>query len=340
MYLAPLNYDSFFKKVFSDIKIARRFLEDFLEVEIEELQMLKERHRVTDDASAVEFDFRCKINGTYVIIDMQQWYKRDIVQRFYLYHALNSGLQLEELPKESFFMTKTGKKLKKVKDYRALEPVMTIIWMVADSLQFELNYVSYVMTPELAVDFIKNERLWHQPEIVKILEEREEVLKVLQNENKELDFLPRNRLIFMFQRNIVKNTAIKKYEKWFEFAEKTRNENNTAEEFEEYESDEIFNEMMRRLNSEELTGDDFEYIEKEKELWEEVERLEVNMYQSGMKDGRRDGMKEGRKVGIEEGIKEGIEETATKMLTFGMSVEDVAKITGLPVDKLKKMSGS
>ncbi|MCP4153774.1 MAG: hypothetical protein GY757_38970 [bacterium] len=334
MYLAPLNYDRFFRKIFSDPKIARRFLEDFLEVEIKEFEMLKGRHRVTDDASVVEFDYRCKIKGTYVIIDMQQWYKRDIVQRFYLYHALNTGLQLEELPKETFFLAKDGKELKKVKDYRALDPVMTIIWMVTDSLNFDRNYVSYVMAPELAVDFIKNERLWHQPEIVKILEERNKVLQVLQNETKDLDFLPRNRLLFLFQRNIVKNKSIKKYEKWFEFAEKTRNKNNKAEEFKEYEEDEIFREMMRRLNREDLTDDDFQYIEEEKELWEEVERLETNMYQSGVKDGKR----EGRKEGMEEGMEKGMEKAAAKMLTFGMPIEDVAKITGLSIDNLKEVS--
>ena len=82
MYLAPLNYDRFFRKIFSDEKISRRFLEDFLEVRIDEFEFLKERNLVTNDASVVEFDFRCKIKNAYVIIDMQQWYKRDIAQRF------------------------------------------------------------------------------------------------------------------------------------------------------------------------------------------------------------------------------------------------------------------
>lgn len=88
MYLAPLNYDRFFKKVFSDKAIAQQFLEDFLDTKIEEIELLKEKHKVTDDASIVEFDFRCKINGAYIIIDMQQWYKMDMVKRFYLYHSL------------------------------------------------------------------------------------------------------------------------------------------------------------------------------------------------------------------------------------------------------------
>ncbi|MCP4132179.1 MAG: hypothetical protein GY754_14505, partial [bacterium] len=61
MYLAPLNYDRFFKKVFSDKEISRRFLEDFLEVKIDSIELLKEKHQLTDDASVVEFDFRCKI---------------------------------------------------------------------------------------------------------------------------------------------------------------------------------------------------------------------------------------------------------------------------------------
>ncbi|MCP4696356.1 MAG: hypothetical protein GY862_05865, partial [Gammaproteobacteria bacterium] len=132
MYMAPLNYDRYFKKVFSDKKIAKRFLEDFLDVEISSLEKLPQQHRVTDDAAIVEFDFRCKIEDAYVVIDMQQWYKPDIVQRFYLYHALNTGLQLEELPKNRVVIHRKGK-LIKVKNYKALEPVLTLIWLVDDA---------------------------------------------------------------------------------------------------------------------------------------------------------------------------------------------------------------
>lgn len=87
MFLAPLNYDRYFNKIFSDERIAKRFLEDFLETNITKIEMLKGKYRVTNNASLVEFDFRCKIDNTYVILDMQQWYKRDITQRFYLYNA-------------------------------------------------------------------------------------------------------------------------------------------------------------------------------------------------------------------------------------------------------------
>ncbi len=71
MYLAPLNYDRSFKKVFSDTRIAKRFLEDFFDITIDELQVLPTRHKITDNARAVEFDFRCKIGDKFIIIDMQ-----------------------------------------------------------------------------------------------------------------------------------------------------------------------------------------------------------------------------------------------------------------------------
>lgn len=333
MYLAPINYHRFFVKVFSDERIARKFLEDFLDVEIQEFQVLEDKHRITNDAAAVEFDFRCKIQDSYVIIDMQQWYKPDIVQRFFLYHTLNTALQLEELPLKRFdFPTKT-KMPKKGKDYRLLAPVYTLIWMVVDTLDFDLDYVSYLMAPELLVDFLNNNRLWREPEIKKLLEERNKVLEVLQNEAKNLDFLPKNRLIFMFQKNIVKNKAMKKYEKWFEFAEKTRNENNAEKDFEAYKGDEIFCEMMRRLRKDTLSDEDFYYIEDQKEAWEEAERLERGFYEDGKKQGR----KEGKIEGIKEGAKDKAIHTARIMKENKEPVEKISMYTGLSIDEIKDL---
>lgn len=325
MYLAPINYHRFFVKVFSDERIARKFLEDFLDVEIQEFQVLEDRHRITNDAAAVEFDFRCKIQDSYVIIDMQQWYKPDIVQRFFLYHTLNTALQLEELPLKRFDFPNKTKMPKKGKDYRLLAPVYTLIWMVVDTLNFDLDYVSYLMAPELLVDFLNNNRLWREPEIKKLLEERNKVLEVLQNEAKNLDFLPKNRLIFMFQKNIVKNKAMKKYEKWFEFAEKTRNENNAEKDFDAYKGDEIFCEMMRRLRKDTLSDDDFYYIEDQKEAWEEAERLERGFYEDGKKQGRK------------EGSKNKAIQTAKIMKENQEPVEKISMYTGLSIDEIQDL---
>ena len=321
MFLAPLNYDKYFNKIFSNEGISKRFLEDFLEADINEFEMLKGRHRVTDDAALVEFDFRCQIEDSFVILDMQQWYKRDVTQRFYLYHALNTGLQLEELPNKRVLYDYSYQKTGKVQDYRALQPVLTFVWMVDDALGFTDDYVAYTMTPELVTEFIKNEKLWHKPEIIEIMKERARVLEVLDNQSKELDFLSKNRLIFLLQKNIVKNKTDAKYRKWFEFAEKTKNPDNKEEDFLEYMDDDIFCEIMKRINKKELTEDDFFYIENEKTIWEEVERFERQIYEDGKKEGKEKTTKEIAKV----------------MKDSELSIEKISEITDLSKEEIDKL---
>jgi hypothetical protein len=65
--------------------------------------------------------------------------------------------------------------------------------------------------------------------------------------NQELSFLAQNRLIFVFQPNIIKNKRATRYAKWFEFAEKTRNPNNKASDFDEFSNNSIFAQMIHRL---------------------------------------------------------------------------------------------
>ena len=140
MYLAPLNYDRYFRKVFSDLEISKQFLNDFLDVEIQSIEMLDTVHKLTDNSVYVEFDFRCKIDNKFVIIDMQQWYKSDVVKRFYIYHCANSVLQLEHLLlKEPSLETSEAIEKRRLRgySYHIIEPVITLIWMVDDSLGFE-----------------------------------------------------------------------------------------------------------------------------------------------------------------------------------------------------------
>ena len=85
MYLAPINANRFFERVFQDTHIAQKFLEDVLNVQIDSIELLLRKNKMTDDGSYVEFDFRCKILGQYVIIEMQQFYKQDVIKRFYMY---------------------------------------------------------------------------------------------------------------------------------------------------------------------------------------------------------------------------------------------------------------
>ncbi len=259
MYLAPINYDRFFERVFRDIKVAKQFLEDFLNVEIEFIEYLPRKNKITDDAAFVEFDFRCKINGKFVIIDMQQWYKQDVIKRFFMYFCNNTTLQLENIPPMS--LPAPGGKEYKTKNYSFLQPSITVVWMAHDTLGFEDDIVSFSMFPEMLNDFLRNDKIWATKNIGELLKLRAELLKKLDNNKKGIDFLTENRLIYAFQPNIIKNRALmNKYFRWFDFAERTRNEDNTKEDFEVFTNIPIFADIMEKLIVSKLEQDDFQYI--------------------------------------------------------------------------------
>jgi PD-(D/E)XK nuclease family transposase len=202
MYVASLNIDLLFKKVFSNPEIAKSFLQDFLGILITEIIVLNIEYKLSDDAVIVKFDYRCKINGEYVIIEMQQKYKKDVIKRFYLYHCLDTSLQLETL--KPIEITRPNGETYKEKDYSGVEPVLTIIWMVDDTLGFEDDFIVFTTLPERAKDFIKDETLWSQS-LETILAARAETLQILNNDTKGLGFLQKNKIIYAFQDNIVKN---------------------------------------------------------------------------------------------------------------------------------------
>ena len=384
MYLAPLNFDRFFKKVFSDSAIAKGFLEDFLDIRITDIQRLKEGHRVTDDAAVVEFDYRCRINdGRHFIIDMQQWYKTDVIERFYVYHALNTALQLEHLPLKNLWRTttelkesnattasegptipadpntpKTGtgdkpetdredtenfviekdRKIKKTaRDYKQIDPVFTIIWMVDDCLGFEDDYVSSAMSPKVVVDFVQNKELWIDPDLLEIIAEREKILKTLNNKSKGFDFLSKNELVFAFQPNIVKNASLsgskKKYTKWFEFAKKTRDKENKASDFDKFRGSYVFDEMIRRLIVQNLPQEDVDYIATEDENEIRFKRFEDGIREEGRVEGRDEGRKEGRK----EGERKKEREMVVMMHQKGADLNYISELTGKSCDEIKEI---
>lgn len=302
MYLAPLNYDRFFRKVFSHTHIAKAFLEDFLDVKIEEITLLERAHLLTNKAMRIEVDFRCKIAGSYIIIDMQQWYKPDVVRRFYLYHCASTALQLEDLPEKKLPIP-TNDERAKAKDYRSVEPVLTLVWMVDDSLEFTENLAAYTTAPETLLDFVHNKELWEKNDLADLLANRKIVLQVLENRHKDLHFLQQNRLIFMFQNNIVNDTKFTKYRRWFEFAEKTRNKKNRSTDFASYKNEEIFKEMMRIILKKSLDAQDLTYIESE----DEHIRLVNRTLQGVREDALAEGLEKGEQIGLEKGEQIGLE---------------------------------
>lgn len=339
MYLAPLNYDHFFKKVFSDLTISKAFLEDLLDVAIEDIALLQNKKRITDDASSVEFDFRCKINGAYVIIDMQQWYKKNIARRFYLYHSLNTSLQLESLPAITPPVQEQTKI--RVKDYSILEPVITIVWMSMDNLGFKENYVAYALTPEIVGEFIRNENLWQNPDILKIIEERAHVLNVMDNKRKDMVFLSQNRLIFLFQQNIVRNETHARYERWFTFANKSLQRKNEKSDFSEFQEDRVFKEVIYRLEKAKLNDEEIKYIEQEELTYKAWLDFDPSSFIDGKNEGLVEGEKKGREEGLAEGEKRGrLDEKmniARNLKLQNLNNDFISEATGLSIEEIEKL---
>ncbi|MBI4645512.1 MAG: hypothetical protein HY738_02685 [Bacteroidia bacterium] len=326
MYLAPLNYDRYFKKVFRDTSIAKRFLEDFFDVTIQEIEALPTHHKITDSATAVEFDFRCKIKGSFIIIDMQQWYKTDIVKRFYMYHSMNTVLQLEKIPDKTIDLDK--KRKRDIKDYDKLVPVITLIWMVDDTLGFTDDFVSYTVAPEVTIEFIRNKNLWRSENILEILKEREKCLKILDNKTKKLNYLQQNRLIYTFQKNIVKNKKYSKYLPWFQLAEKTLDKLNRKTWFDAYLKDDIFAEIIRRISKDNLKEKDYTYIQDYNLFWEQVKRFEEALIDEGREEGQR--------IQEEKQHQEKIE-IASKCKMKGMTFSVITDLTGLSKEEIENL---
>jgi hypothetical protein len=246
MYLIPLNLDEPFKKIFGDPLIAKAFLQDMLGVKITSIEKLENDHKVTNAAALVRFDYRCKINGKYVIIEMQQGYKQDVVKRFLLYHCLSTALQLETI-KETIVKDAKGRE-HRTRNYGELEPVITIVWMAQDNFDLIVDYIEYNLYPKGFADFIRDEAAWKAAKS-ELEAQRTQLLEYPKKDRRELSFLEQNRLIFVFQANIVKRKpkSATRYAKWFEFAEKTRNPNNVASDFEEFSNHSIFAQMIHRL---------------------------------------------------------------------------------------------
>ncbi len=84
-----------------------------------------------------------------------------------------------------------------------------------------------------------------------------------------------------------------------------------------------------------------EAIEREDEdimefITEEMKALAQKLEERGMEKG----VKKGRAEGMEEGKKEGLFQSALNFLKMGLSVEDVARGTGLPREKIMELKAS
>jgi hypothetical protein len=107
--------------------------------------------------------------------------------------------------------------------------------LVSEKLESEENLLSFKMLPQAVERFLKDETLWGDEDIKKLMRQRQDILSLMNNKSKNLDFLAANKLIFAIQPNIIKNSAndptMKRYQRWFSFAEKTRQKGNKKQDF-------------------------------------------------------------------------------------------------------------
>lgn len=160
--------------------------------------------------------------------------------------------------------------------------------------------------------------------------ERKKVLTLLNNNTKNLSFLAKNRLIFAFQKNIVKNKKLKKYFVWFDFAEKTRNKNNTEEDFKAFKNNEVIMAVLERIQVNNLD-------QEERTAWEDADLVKAQLA-----FWKRDFIEEteaNAKIKVEAAVEAKVEEKSRKTVISahqkGLDVGMIASITDLSIEKVK-----
>ena len=77
------------------------------------------------------------------------------------------------------------------------------------------------------------------------------------------------------------------------------------------------------------------------DFWDKLgaERLLfVDSNRRSMEEGREEGRKEGREEGRKEGVKGGRADVARNLLSIGMTLEDIAKVTGLEIQDIEQLN--
>lgn len=348
MYLSSLNYDFLFKKVFMHTSIAKQFFEDLFDITIEEIKPVRIVYKLTDKAMRVKFDYRCKVDGEYIIFEMQQRYPKDSIKRFYTYTCVGNVVQLEDILEqkkaEEVLLAKKAGKPRRVRDeYKYILPVKTIVWMADDNLGFEEDYMCFTMLPQNYLNFITDNELWSNGNLEELQKKRNFLLKLAENETKGLSFLRKNQLIFLFQKNIVRNKKNKKYVSWFEFAQKSANKKNQETDFESFENNKIFKKMIELLKIENLNDyeiDLAEELEKEKEalrdeMEEELAALAAEYEKKFEKKYEKKFEKEYEKR-FEKAMIQEKKIAITKMLKANLPFDAIAEFSNLSMKELQR----
>ena len=75
----------------------------------------------------------------------------------------------------------------------------------------------------------------------------------------------------------------------------------------------------------------------ERDARAQISRWERNVYESGIKEGRKAGMREGREIGREEGRQAALTKMIRSMAHKGKTADEIAEMTDIPCDEIRRI---
>ena len=113
-------------------------------------------------------------------------------------------------------------------------------------------------------------------------------------------------------------------------------------------TDKVFDRLFEEAEIAKFTPQEMREYETSKMAYRDIKNSVDTAKREGIAEGKEIGMKEGMAKGKQEGLAEGMEkgmnqkalEIAENMLAMGLSAEQVAKATQLPLDIIKNQNNS
>jgi len=104
--------------------------------------------------------------------------------------------------------------------------------------------------------------------------------------------------------------------------------------------DKVFDRLFEEAEIAKFTPQEMREYETSKMAYRDIKNSVDTAKREGIAEGKEIGMKEGMEKGRAEGKHEANTETAQRLLAMGLSAEQVAKATQLPLDIIKNLSNS
>ena len=105
-------------------------------------------------------------------------------------------------------------------------------------------------------------------------------------------------------------------------------------------TDKVFDRLFEEAEIAKFTPQEMREYETSKMAYRDIKNSVDTAKREGIAEGKEIGMKEGMEKGREEGKHEANTETAQRLLAMGLSAEQVAKATQLPLEIIKNLSNS